>query len=379
MNTAERHAIFQEASRVLTITPQGFFGKNVKRFKGSFGGPRKVTHLITTGKFGLEARTTTLLRCSKKSGRICLTDLEYDWQFTAQIESGIQRCEQIAQFMIEQEVMRVYSENCGRKISYNEALVDIAAGVEPTSPISWAVLNYLYEEQNLLATPANARYVDTDGRLVFSVVGGYQGFDFLKHQDSGPGFVFDIIQFPTNWDNIDRTWVRRYPYAEREVVTTTDVELEIDPSYQYASCGDIIIFLNGVIDVSESIDKWTMTWVPEKDEKGELTDFGHWGFSCEYIPRVLRPDLGAVIRVKRVAQSYGEFTCEPTTEPLTLKDLEFNWFGEPVVEESDRFPFHPWIQRVAKFLGFGTKRRLVYGIELQLRETLLKLQQQHKS
>lgn len=403
MDCAELHDIFENfENRVANdirkeILPSDFFINNIKRkpwldnqgrtfsyrtydrsgLAGAFlpftpiaSYPDSTCQIPTTEvpNFASTLRTVTLFEHATNTTNFCLRDLEFDHQITEQLLISVKNMGDATRFNWSQELMNKYVDLSGKKTVYtpdvptSETVYDGSTpdanrgwlAVAPTSPLDWAILDYVYNEQSYIATPADYAGTDEEGKVVLVVVGGYDTFNQLKNQDSNfrgdllavtsggvneqrtligspgmpkkvyRGWKFETIRFDARYDLVNGTWVQRFPYEAMQASHGT--KLEVSQLYKDANYTDVIVFSQGVFDhlvpkapSSKAGYEWNadVDWTGQHKwrklpiEKGCNDDgsLGYWRSTYAYGPQLQRPDLGWVIRVQRCKPEFGQFAC----------------------------------------------------------------------
>lgn len=327
MKEQEKHEILKQASRTVVVEPTGFFGMNVKQFEllQDTGEGRNVPPVTEETKVvGGTIRTPTPLTYSVRGPVQNIGGIEHNWQLSQLVAEAVSWVNDLANFSIEQELMRVYSNACGIRTVMSGSFPcpdGIDLGLYPTMQVGWPNLDYLYDHFKDRLPKEHGLPIDADGKPVLTMVGGYNSFDPLE-VDAGSravgcgnysGWKFKTVQFPARHSMVDGKWVRNHPFTD----LLGGAAVELDVNYNVAPSEDLIVFHPDVIHVTDSLFRWELNWVscpPEKDAVGNLTNMGYWLATVTYTPKVVRPDLGAVIRVARVAEALPE--CPGSEEPL---------------------------------------------------------------
>lgn len=307
--------------------------------------------------FASETRTVTLKQSAINTRDICLARLQNDFDIESQLANSVLQLRNATLFTWEQELQNRYSAVVNNKVIYdvNGYTVDNTWLPVPAAyPLDWAILQKIYEEIRYIAAPEDACGIDSDGRMVFQLVGEFEAFQNLKlldgnfrddlalqnYRNEGPnellgtpgisstktyrGFKFESVQFAPRYDFISGAYVQRYPYKQE--AKTNGTGLEVDPRYKNAKYTDIALFVKNVfhhlVPKPKNLPQG-FTYGIEQDWTGEFRwrmlpldkecnpdqNKGFWRAVFSYGPQVLRPDLGFVIRVKRCAPAYGQISC----------------------------------------------------------------------
>lgn len=303
--------------------------------------------------FAATVRTVTLYNAATNSQNYCLRDLETAHEIGQQLQISVDNMADASKSNWSQELQNKYSQFCGKKYI---AAPDLPLGtdldsdgntlfqeVEPTSPLDWQTLEFIYENLRYIYTPADGAGIDEEGKVIIQLVGEYDVFTGLKAEanmrgdlraamaggqemrtllgspgmPSGKvynGYKFETVQFAPHYDFVAGEWVQRFPYLLED--KTVGRGLEIDPLYVNAAYTDVVIFSKGVFDhlVPEKprsmhgydwnadVDwEGTHRWVklPQDRDTNPDGSYGFWRSVYAYGPQLQRPDLGIAIRVKR--------------------------------------------------------------------------------
>lgn len=312
---------------------------------------------VEAENFAATIKEVTLVQAAQNTPNFCLRDLEFDGpQITRQLEISVSNMSDATRFNWGQELMNRYIELCGNKLilTADAPTNQNWLAVEPTAPLTWGALDYVYQQLRYIVTPGEGGGPDEEGKETMVAVGEYEAFNGLKNQDSNfrgdllavtqgggegktligspgmpagksyRGWKFVTVQFPARYDLINGQWVQRYPYTAEE--TSNGSKLEPSELYKNANFTDIVVHFKSVFDhlvpaapKNQSGYNWDQEvdwmgihrWVKLPVHKTENPDGakGFWRSTFAYGPQLQRPDLGWTIRVQRCKVEIGDITC----------------------------------------------------------------------
>ena len=231
--------------------------------------------------------------------------------------------------------------------------------------LTWDVLEYIYEQMGYLGGSINPYTRVDEMTPVYALVGDRFSFYDLKMEDanvredfryafegsgnsspmmSAPGlsgvyrgFKFFTVEFPPRYtfNNTAKTWTRVHPFSGSNAVTLGR-QYEVAQAYKDAEFTDTVVYHADVLKIL--IPKPTgvgqLKYNPSYSWSGEFTwrniqdrlinpdgNIGYFRALYAYGPKILRPELGFVIRHRRCPRVVDTFGCTgviPTVSATAL-------------------------------------------------------------
>lgn len=313
-----------------------------------------------TVKFGSKNGEVTPRQYSQQTELLCLSNLIYDWMVPQQLENTLVQMANISKITWSQEYQNEFIARSGNKII---ADADKTAGsgssfpsATPTSPLTWGILEYVYQKLIIRYGREGAAGYDQDDRPIFHLVGDSSTFQALKMQSSNfrddtkwafatdgagspllstpgispriayRGWKFNNVDFPARYDMVDGTYVQRFPMAT--VAADSGDVWDINPAWENAAYTVTVAFLPNVMRhlvVKPKNFPNGYKWAAAQNWAGEFTwqlqaidrdcnpngDKGWWQANYVWGPQELRTDdLSYVIMHKRCAPADDIYTCD---------------------------------------------------------------------
>ena len=324
--------------------------------------------------FGSKNGTVTPRQYSQQTDDYCLADLQYDWQIEQQLKNVVTQMAQITRFTWSQEYQNVYISMAGHKVIANSDRTTAYQSltfpsVTPTAPLTWGILETVYQDLILKFGREGAAGYDPDDRPIFNVVGDTNTFQQLKLQDpnfrddirwaysthkaegdpllSTPGiqartayrgWKFNIVDFPARYDFVNGAYVQRFPYITENA--TTAHAWEISPLFKEAAYTATVVFLDNVMKhlvVKPTNFPDGFKWGAQQNFAGEFlwaldarnkvtnpnADKGWWQANYVWGPQGLRnDDLAYAIMHNRCQPADDIYACTPPA-PVTSGSYQF--------------------------------------------------------
>jgi hypothetical protein len=254
--------------------------------------------------FGVQTRTVQLREQAINSPDISLKDLRYIWQLEDQLKNVQRVLAEITKYVWAKEYQDAYVESCGNKLVLNDSVEDQIGNATfdtavPTQPLSWDLLEFIYENLGYEGAEDGSFGVDDEGNPIYALVGDRHDFNRLKLLDdnfradqrgfyegaqmlngapgmptgkSYRGYAFRAVKHPPRYDFVDGQLVRRMPYIG---VQDTSFGLAFRPNPLYASAKYSVttVYHKSVLDIVVPGIQATgaMAFNPQYSWTGEFT------------------------------------------------------------------------------------------------------------